>query len=674
MRARSFVHYPVFSPDGTLVVTATKDGTAKIWEVTRCDVGPTIDRPAVAGATAAADARKQGTEFDRAVFSPDGSRILLCGEHGPARLIETATGQTVGLPLTQRWPQVSAATFSPDGRHVAIAAHDVPYAAGGSTAGTCRIWDAATGRPASPLLPHINWVGAIAYRPDGKVLATGDYSGRIHFWDADTTARVGRPFAAGSYVSSLAFSPDGRALAVGTAEPAFVLLWDLEARKPRGAPIPFRGVVTDLVFSPDGTRLAVGSHTSTARLFDVATGQGVGDLHQQRGVMIGLAFSPDGRLLLLTEAGPSAARVWDARSGESISPTIAHASPILEHSLAFSPDSSTFAVGCEDGSVRLWDVATARPVGPARMVRGRALRVAFSPDGRALLAVGDGGDFRSWPVPSGPSDEPDDRLIDRVQARSDFWLDSSKEVGFLDPEDWRRLRSEIGDDPTVTDRAGDLGRHESLARDAEAVGDGFGTRWHLDRLIAARPDDGWLLARRGRAWLWSGHIRVGRRRPHPRHRAGAARPRAGLAGALGRRLARRRPPGRRPPAARPRRRRAARRLAGLFAPGRGAREARPPGRPRGRPRAGDRAGCRHPVPDPPGRRAKPGRAVGRGRDALRPGHRDGDGPVRGLDRGRHRAPARSATRRGIAASARSCGAVIPRTSPRSSSARAWPVS
>ena len=124
---------------------------------------------------------------------------------------------------------------------------------------------------------------------------------------------------------------------------------------------------------------------------------------------------------------------------------------ICEDSLAFSPDSTTFAVGCEDGSVRLWDVATARPVGPPRMVRGRALGVAFSPDGGSLLAVGNGGDVRSWLLPSGPSDEPDDRLIDRVQARTDVRLGSSKEVVFLDPEDWRRPRSEIGDRPTTTD-------------------------------------------------------------------------------------------------------------------------------------------------------------------------------------------------------------------------------
>ena len=46
--------------------------------------------------------------------------------------------------------------------------------------------------------------------------------------------------------------------------------------------------------------------------------------------------------------------------------------------------------------------------------------------------------------------------------------------------------------------------HEANARDAEAVGDGYGARWHLDRLIAARPGVGLLHARRARAWLWEG--------------------------------------------------------------------------------------------------------------------------------------------------------------------------
>ena len=103
-------------------------------------------------------------------------------------------------------------------------------------------------------------------------------------------------------------------------------------------------------------------------------------------------------------------------------------------------------VGCDDGSVRLWDVATARPIGPARMLRGRALAVAFSPDGRSLLAVDDRGDVRILAPSSGPSDRAG-RSADRPCPGAGRTSSSTpaKEVGFLDPEDWRRLRSEIGD-------------------------------------------------------------------------------------------------------------------------------------------------------------------------------------------------------------------------------------
>ena len=90
--------------------------------------------------------------------------------------------------------------FSPDGRRVAAISHDGQYGAGGSTWSTCQVWDAATGRPVSPLLPHINWPSALAFSPDGKVLATGDYSRTVHRWDVETGARIGRPFATGGPV------------------------------------------------------------------------------------------------------------------------------------------------------------------------------------------------------------------------------------------------------------------------------------------------------------------------------------------------------------------------------------------------------------------------------------------------------------------------------------------
>ena len=183
------------------------------------------------------------------------------------------------------------------------------------------------------------------------------------------------------------------------------------------------------------------------------------------------------------------------------------------------------------------------------------------------------------------------------------------------------------------------GWHEADARDAEAIGDGFGARWHLDRLIAARPDDGLLHARRARAWLWAGRLAAAEA---DLDRALALGPRDRILDWLEHRAADSLADGRPADALRLLDRVIAARPGdwlSLRAPRRGPRRrsAAPADREADLD-ARDRAGCRHPVPDPHRRRAEPGRPMGRGRAPLRPGHRDGDGPVRGLDAGRDRPP------------------------------------
>jgi len=498
-----------FSPDGKLVLTASADGTAKLWEVGTGEI--VSNSQSIEGRpderNGGIPTPRPGVPFGVAAFSPDRDRVLLgSNTDGLARLVETDTGQPVGPPITHRWSWVRAVAFSPDGHHLATTSHDRGFDEGGSTSTTCQIWDAATARPSSPLLPHINYAAALAFRPDGKVLATGDYSGAVHLWDVETGTTLRPPLRAGSIVLSLAYSPDGRILAAGTAEPVNqVVLWDLAAGVPRGEPLRFKRSVIRLAFSPDGSRLAVGSNDTTARLVDVATGRAIREPLCHADTIRGLTFSPDGQLLLTVNSGwsgTSAARLWDVATGQPASPALAHPSAATG-AVAFSSDGRVFATGCEDGSVHLWDVASATPIGPPRMLRGRVLEVTFRPDGRTLLAVDDRGDVRSWPVPV-PSDEPVERLIQRLQVRSGLELDAAREVVVLDPETWRRHREELDDPPPTSGLADDFAWHEASARDAEAVGDSFAARWHLERMISARSGEGLLRARHAQTLLMAG--------------------------------------------------------------------------------------------------------------------------------------------------------------------------
>ena len=68
-----------------------------------------------------------------------------------------------------------------------------------------------------------------------------------------------------------------------------------------------------VAFSPDGKRLATGIADKVIRLWDVASGTQVGDLHGHTSYIHALAFSPDGTRLV-SASGDYTVRIWDTRS------------------------------------------------------------------------------------------------------------------------------------------------------------------------------------------------------------------------------------------------------------------------------------------------------------------------------------------------------------------------
>src|SRR5262245_24756683 len=106
-----------------------------------------------------------------------------------AQKLAPLASRPLGVPLRHPYPRVRAVAFSADGKKVATACVDHPERGKASVACTVGIWDAVTGRLLAPWIPQRNWVVALAFSPDGKLLATGDYSSGVHLWDAATGER-----------------------------------------------------------------------------------------------------------------------------------------------------------------------------------------------------------------------------------------------------------------------------------------------------------------------------------------------------------------------------------------------------------------------------------------------------------------------------------------------------
>jgi hypothetical protein len=271
--------------------------------------------------------------------------------------------------------------------------------------------------------------------------------------------------------------------------------------------MPHKNWIVEVAFSEDGKTLLTRSNDRTVRLWDAATGEPKSDYLPHTG-LLAATFSPDGKTIA-TGGTDDRARLWDATTGQPLpGATLVHGSRIT--ALAYSPDGRILGVGCADGSGRLWDVTTFRPLGPPLVQRGEIAGVAFLPDGGSFLTTAADGSTRLWPIPR-PLVGDLDRITLRLQLHTGMEMDAGQGVARLDAQTWQARRGQLvalegTAEGAFRSSVRDVAYHDARARDAEQDGATFTALWHLDRLVALRPDDWLLYARRGRAHSAAGQL------------------------------------------------------------------------------------------------------------------------------------------------------------------------
>jgi WD40 repeat protein len=412
------VNDAAFSPDGRLVVTASDDGTARIWEALSGHLLATLSVP--------------GVEVRKAVFSPDGKHVVTVGSDQSARVWNAESGG-LQATLSGHTGVIFNAVFSPDGKRIVTASDDH----------TARLWDAETGAAQATLSGHTRVVYDAAFSPDGTRVVTASWDQTARVWDAANGHLVATLSGQSGPLYDAAFSPDGRRIVTTSADHT-AQVWDAESGHPlatlTGHTAPVNGaayspdgkrivtasedatarvwdansglllatlhtgsaVVYDAAFSPDGTRIVTAGNDGTARVWDTDIGHPLAILTGHKGRVFDASFSPDGKRIVTAGedfAPLTTARVWDAASGTLRATLTGHT--LMIYAASFSPDGKRVVTASADKTARVWDAESGRRLVTLTGHTARVNYASFSPDGKRVVAASDDGTARVWNSESG---------------------------------------------------------------------------------------------------------------------------------------------------------------------------------------------------------------------------------------------------------------------------------
>jgi len=277
-----------FSPDDEYVVSGSKEGSIKLWDIHKQRSIKTFT-----GHT---------NSVNSVCFSPDGKYILSGSLDATIKLWDIQTGKCVRTFEAHK-SSVNSVCFSSDGK----------FAISGSSDGTIIFWDVETGECIEILKEHKGAVNSVSVSSSGKYIVSGSFDGTIKIWDIDTRKCVKTSENYNILINFAYFSPDDRFILFGDSRT--LIVWNVEKEKRERIFSEKEDRINCAFFSPNGKYILSCGHTP--KLIDINTGEYIKNfeieylkIYDKFYNIYSVTFSSDGKYVLLGH-GDGTISLWD---------------------------------------------------------------------------------------------------------------------------------------------------------------------------------------------------------------------------------------------------------------------------------------------------------------------------------------------------------------------------